>query len=268
LVPEALQEPFMQRALVAAAVAGFILPLTGCFIVPKRLSLLGDSSSHFVLASLALGSLLGLEGGYASYIAAVLGVFAALRLVRALGLGGDQALAILLSLSAAVASIAISRGGRVSLGPALFGSLLAVDPRDVAVGAIAALLTGLFILRNFGSALLYTLNEELARIRGVDVARYELLFAALTGLGVAVSVSLVGVLLVTALIVVPAVGSALLASSMRRAIALSILLGELSLTSGVLASYYLDVSPGAATVLFLLASLALAASLSRLGYRL
>lgn len=264
---EVFLQPFMQRAFVAAAVAGFILPFIGCFVVPKRLSLLGDSSSHFVLAAVALGALFGLSGVYVAYVSVVVGVFVALRLVRGLGLSGDQALAILLSLSAAVASLAISRGARVGLVSVLFGSLLAVGVEDVVAGFLVSVFAALFVFRNFGGVLLYTVSEELARVRGVNVGLYEVLFAVVTGLAVAVSVRVVGVLLVTALIVVPVMVGGLLVSSMRGAILVSVVLGEVALFVGVVLSYLLDVSPGAATVFVLLGALLVAFLLRRFGLR-
>ncbi|MEM4591470.1 MAG: metal ABC transporter permease [Nitrososphaerota archaeon] len=257
----------MQRAFLAALVAGFLLPFVGCFIVPKKLSLLGDSSSHFVLASLALGAFFGVSGVLAAYVAVVVGVFAALRLVRGLGLSGDQVLAILLSFSAAMASLAISRGARVSLGSVLFGSLLAVQVEDIVAGLLVAVFAFVFVVRNFGRVLLYTVSEELARIRGVNVSFYEVLFALVTGLAVAVSVRIVGVLLVTALIVVPVMAVGLLVSSMRRAILFSVVFGEASLLAGVVLSYLLDIAPGAATVFILIAVFAVSLLLSRSGLR-
>ncbi|MDW8073436.1 MAG: metal ABC transporter permease [Nitrososphaerota archaeon] len=257
----------MQRAFLAAAVAGFILPFVGNFIVPKKLSLLGDSSSHFVLASLALGALFGVSGMYVAYVAVVVGVFAALRLVRGLGLSGDQVLAILLSLSAAVASVAISRGARISLTSVLFGSILAVETRDILAGLIVSISALVFVFHNFGGVLLYTVSEELARIRGVNVGLYEFLFAVVTGLAVAVSVGVVGVLLVTALLVIPVMASGWIVSSMRRALLLSVIMGEVSLFCGVLLSYVFDISPGAATVFVLLGVMNASLLLSRLGLR-
>lgn len=258
----------MQRAFLAAAVAGFILPFVGSFVVPKKLSLLGDSSSHFVLAAVAVGALFGASGVFIAYVAVVVGVFAALRLVRGLGFSGDQVLAILLSLSAAVASVAISRGARISLTSILFGSILAVDVSDIFAGFLVSVFAAFFVFRNFGGVLLYTVSEELARIRGVNVLRYEVLFALVTGLAVAVSVRVVGVLLVTALLVIPVMVSGVLVSSMRRAVLLSVLLGEASLFSGVLLSYLLDISPGAATVFVLLGAMTASLLLSRLGLRI
>jgi zinc transport system permease protein len=258
----------MQRAFLAGLVAGFILPFVGCFIVPKRLSLLGDSSSHFVLASVALGALFGISGVYLAYVVVVVGVFVALRLVRGFGLSGDQVLAILLSLSAAIAAVAISRGARVSLGSVLFGSVLAVSIEDIVAGLLISAFALIFVLRNFGGVLLYAVSEELARIRGVNVGLYEALFALVTGLAVAVSVRVVGVLLVTALIVVPVMAGGVLVSSMRKAILFSVAFGEASLFFGLLLSYFLDISPGAATVFVLLGVLAISLFLTKLGLRL
>ncbi len=261
-------EPFMLMALAAAAVSGFLLPLVGGFIVPRRLSLLGDSSSHFAFAAIAVGALLGVSGVFLAYVFVIVGVFVVLRLVRVLGVSGDQALAVVLAFGAALASLAISRGARVSLGSVLFGSLLAVDVVDLSAGALVAVSAAVFIARNFGSLLLYTLSDELARARGVDTRLYEFLLAVVAGLAVAVSVRVAGVLLVTAVMVVPVMAASLLSTSFRRFLGLAVLFGELGLFLGVLLSFPLNMAPGASSVFVLLGILGVSAALHRAGLRI
>jgi len=264
---EVFQQAFMLRALAAAAIAGLALPLLGNFIVPKKLSLLGDSSSHFTFAALALGALLGFFNIILVYVMAVLAVLGTLKLVRSLRIAGDQALAVFLSIGAVTASIAISMGARLNLNAILFGSVLVVQLEDLVAGSAISLFTIAFAASRFGKMILYTVNEELARVMGVRVQFYEAMLAVMAGLAIVSGVKIAGVLLVTALLVLPTASTSLLATSMKKAILLSILLGEAALFTGVLSSFYLNIAPGASSVSILLVFFGFSLILSRLGLK-
>lgn len=265
---EAFQQPSMLRAFAAAAISGLLLPLLGNFLVPKKLSLLGDASSHFTFAALAIGALVGFVNIAIAYVMAVLAVLGILRLVRGLRLAGDQALAIFLSLGAAIAALAISVGARLNLSAILFGSVLVVQVEDLVGGLAVSIFTVVFTVARFGNVILYTVSDELARIRGVRVQLYEFLLALAAGLAIVSGVKIVGVLLITALLVIPAASTSLLASSLKRAIVASILIGELSLFLGVLSSFYLNIAPGALAVFILLSVFGASLVASRLGLRI
>ncbi len=265
---EVFQYNFMLRALAAAAIAGLVLPLVGNFIVPKKLSLLGDSSSHFIFAALALGALAGFVNIFMVYAMAVLAVLGTLKLVRSLKMPGDQALAVFLSLGAATASIAISMGARLNLNTVLFGSVLAVELEELTAGLAIAIFAIAFTAVKFGRILLYTVNEELARVMGVKIQFYEIMLAVMSGLAIVSGVKIAGVLLVTALLVLPTASTSFLATSMKKSILLSILLGEAALFIGVISSFYLNIAPGASSVSILLLFFGLAPLLSRLGLKI
>jgi zinc transport system permease protein len=137
---EPFQQPFMLRAFAAAILSGITLPLIGSFLVPKKLSLLGDASSHFTFAALAVAALAGLGLFMLPYIIPVLAVYGILKTMRVLKLSGDQALAIFLTLGAATASVALSLGARINLNAVLFGSLLLVQPEDLLASLVVALI--------------------------------------------------------------------------------------------------------------------------------
>ncbi len=262
------QQPFMLRALAASLIAGFLLPLLGNFLVPKKLSLLGDASSHFVFASLAVSTLIGVGGGFVAYPTAALAVFGMLQMIKRLGMAGDQALAILLSIGNATASLAITLGARINLNAVLFGSLLLVQLEDLLAGFVIAILTALFIFTRFRQVVMYTVNEELARIRGVPVNLYGMLLSVIAGLSIVSGVKIAGVLLVTALLVIPTVATSLISTSLKRAIIYSIIIGEISLFLGIVLSYYAATAPGASSVLILLAILVSMSFLSSKGVKL
>ncbi|MEM4303362.1 MAG: metal ABC transporter permease [Candidatus Caldarchaeum sp.] len=265
---DVFQQPFMARALAAGVIASFLLPLLGNFLIPKKLSLLGDASSHFVFASLAVSALVGLSSGVLSYPLAVIAVFGMLQMVKGLKMAGDQALAIFLALGGATASIAISSGARINLNAVLFGSVFLVELDDLLAGVAIASLTGFFIIKKFREIVIFTVNEELARVRGVPVKLYELLLAAVSGLSIVAGVKIAGILLVTALLVLPAVSISLVATSMKKAITLSIAIGESCMFAGIVSSYYTGMAPGASTVYILLAIFAMSGALMKMGIKI
>ncbi|MEM0440541.1 MAG: metal ABC transporter permease [Candidatus Caldarchaeum sp.] len=265
---ELLQLPFIQRSLTAAVIAGFLLPLIGNYIVPKKLSLLGDSSSHVAFAAMGVTALLGLGTDFLVYVLPALAIYITLQLTNRFKISGDQALAIMLTIAAAVASLSISFGARVNLSAVLFGSLLFVTVEDVLTSLSVAVATVSFVFINFGKTILYILNEELARIRGINVRLYQFFFAVVAGLSVVTGIKIAGVLLVTALIAVPTAAATLVSRSFRAALTTSIAVGMTATCSGVFLSYYTGVTPGAASVLILGTVLVISAVLRRLGLRI
>ncbi|MDW8084551.1 MAG: metal ABC transporter permease [Candidatus Caldarchaeum sp.] len=265
---EILQLPFMQRALAAGALAGFLLPLVGNYIVPKKLSLLGDASSHIAFAAIGVTTLFGFVTDLIVYLTPAVAIYAILIIINRLKIPGDQALAILLAVGASVASLTISFGARVNLNAVLFGSLLFVTDEDIITAAAVASATGLFISVNFGKTILYTVNEELARVKGVRIGYYQFFFAVVAGLSIVAGIKVAGVLLVTALVAVPTAASSLISSSFKKGIIASIIFGISSTTSGIIASYYLGITPGAASVIILVSILVVSVILWRLKIRI
>ncbi|MDJ0273337.1 MAG: metal ABC transporter permease [Candidatus Caldarchaeum sp.] len=249
---EALSQPFMQRAFGAAIVTGLLLPLIGNYLVPKRLSLVGDASSHAAFAVIALSSLLGFGATFLTYIAPVAAIYAILQLMRRFHVSGDQALATLLAVGGATASLAISLGARVNLNAILFGSIILVQLEDIIIGASVAAAVILFVAGNFGKTLVYTVSEELAKVRGVQVETYSLVFAVAAGLSIVTGIKIAGVLLVTALLAIPTMAASLISNSFKKSILLSMLFGATATTLGIFMSYFLDIAPGAASVMGLM----------------
>ncbi|MEM2034007.1 MAG: metal ABC transporter permease [Candidatus Caldarchaeum sp.] len=263
-----MSQPFMQRALGAAVVTGLLLPLIGNYLVPKRLSLLGDASSHAAFAVIALSSLLGFRETLLTYLAPVAAIYAILQLMRRFHVSGDQALAALLAVGGATASLAISLGARVNLNAVLFGSLLLVQVEDIILGVSVAAAVTLFVAGNFGKTLVYTVSEELAKVRGVQVGAYTFVFAVAAGLSIVTGIKIAGVLLVTALLAIPTMAASLISNSFKISILLSILFGTTATTLGVFISYYLALAPGASSVMVLMIFLILCLVLRSLRIRI
>jgi len=263
-MPEFLQYGFMQRALLVGVITALICPAIGVFLVPRRLSLVADSLAHVALAGVALALVLGVPpilGALGVTLAGAVGI----ERLRARGrLHGDAALAVFLSggFAVAVVLISLARGFNADLFALLFGSILTVSPSDVWLILALGLLVALVIGGLYPQLLAITLSEELARTSGIRVAALNLGLTVLTALTTVVAMRIVGVLLVSAMIVVPALTGFALARSFRGALQAAIGAALVSVVAGLVAAYYLGLAAGGAIVL---ASLALFGAASLRG---
>lgn len=265
MLPEFLEYAFMQRALVAGLVTALICPPIGVFLVPRRLSLMSDTLAHMALAGVALGLFLGISPVLGAFVATVLGAIGIERLRSRGALRGDAALAVFLSggFALAVVLISLARGFNADLFAVLFGSILTVSPEDIwvilALGGVVTATIGLFHRQLFA----ITLNEDLAHTSGVPVAALNLALALLTALTTVVAMRMVGVLLVSAMIVIPALAGFALGRSFRRATGWAVLVALVSVTVGLAAAFYLRLAAGGAIVLTALLLYALVSSIER-----
>ena len=256
----------MHRAFVAGAITALICPAIGVFLVPRRLSLIADTLAHVALAGVALGFLIGISPVIGALAVTLVGAVGIERLRARGALQGDAALAVFLSggFALAVVLISLTRGFNADLFAILFGSILTVSPTDVwlivALGAVVGATIGTF----YRQLLAITLNEDLARTSGVPVAGLNLLLTLLTALTTVVAMRMVGVLLVSAMIVIPTLTGFALARSFRQATVIAIVMALVSMTLGLIAAYYLRLAAGGAVVLTALIVFALAS----FGHRL
>ena len=255
---------FMQRALVAALLVGLVAPAVGVFLVQRRLALMGDGIGHVALTGVALGFLLGTAPVLTAVVVATIGAVV-IELVRQQGrTSGDVALALMFygGIAGGVLLIGLAPGGtNANLLSYLFGSLSSVSSSDVRL--IAALSAGLLLaLGVFGRQLFAVCHdEEYARVAGLPVRFLNLLLAVLAALTVTVAMRVVGLLLVSALMVVPVATAQQLVRGFRSTVVVSLCAGVLASVSGVLGSYYVNTAPGALIVVVALGGFALAALL-------
>ena len=261
---------FMQRALVAALLVGLTAPAVGVFLVQRRLALMGDGIGHVALTGVALGFLLGTAPVLTAIVVATLGAIV-IELVRQQGrTGGDVALALLFygGIAGGVLLIGLSPGGsNANLLSYLFGSLTSVAPSDVVVIAVlsGALLLTLAVVGPQMFAVCH--DEEYATVAGLRVRFLNLLLAVMAAVTVTVAMRVVGLLLVSALMVVPVATAQQLVRGFRATVVVSLVAGVLASTSGVLGSFYVDTAPGALIVVLALGGFALAALAGTLARR-
>jgi zinc transport system permease protein len=251
-----LSYEFMQRALIAAVIVGMISPLIGVFLVQRRLALLGDGMGHVAIAGVGLAFLTGTEPVITALFVSVLGALI-LELVRHKSrAAGDLALALIFYGGIAGGVLLTSlAGGRAStaLNQYLFGSLSTVSTQDfVALGAAAVVLV--IILLRYGSQIFaMSLDGETARVQGIRVTAMSVLLTSMAAVTVVVGMRTVGLLLVSAIMIVPVAAAQQLTHSFKTTGLLASAIGMLSATGGLTISFYVDVPPGPTIVLLALA---------------
>jgi zinc transport system permease protein len=250
-----LEYDFMRRALVAALLVGLAAPATGIFLVQRRLALIGDGLGHVAVTGVAVGLVLDRAPVFVALVTAVVGAVA-IELIRSRREAfAEVALAILFYGGIAGGVVLVTRapsGGR-SLNQYLFGSITTTSASDLIIFAVLALLV-LMITIALGPALFTASNdEEFARASGLPVMPLNITLAVLTALTVVISMRVVGVLLVSALMVVPVATAQLITRSFRATYLVGIVLGALVSVAGVIASYYLDTPSGGTIVLVAIA---------------
>lgn len=260
MILEMLSYTFMQRALVAAVLTGALCSLVAFFVVLKKLSFVGVGVSHSALGGVALGVITGVDpiltgGAFATLVAWAIGWVS-----RKGELSEDTAIGTFFSASMAlgVVLLGLARSYTADLMSFLFGNILAITEGDLWNLAIVAAAVAFFIGFFFKELLTMSFDEELARADGLPVG--FLYFGLLTAIAltVIVTVKAVGVVLSSALLVMPAAIAFELVKDYRRMLAISVGTGVLSSLLGLVISFYLDVASGA-TIVLCLAALFLAA---------
>ncbi|HEX4746248.1 MAG TPA: metal ABC transporter permease [Gaiellaceae bacterium] len=255
-----LESEFMRLALASGAIVGVLAPAVGFFLVQRRQSLTGDGIGHVAFAGVAAGILLDVSPVLMALAFAVLGGLL-IELLRSRGAtAGDQALAIVFYTGIALGVVLVARAGalNVDLFQYLFGSILTVTRGDLVTIALlgaVGLGTVAVLYRAFAAVVI---DEEGARVAGVPIGRLNVALAALTAVTVALSMRVVGILLVAALMVLPVSAAGRVAWSMRSTLVLSMAIGTGSALVGLTIAYYADLPAGGAIVLVASATYVLA----------
>jgi ABC-type Mn2+/Zn2+ transport system permease subunit len=245
-------EAYMLRALAAAALLAPACAFLGVFVTARKMSFFSDTIAHGALAGVALGVWLGIAELTVPMILFSLLVAAALVWIQEnTELMTDTIMALLLSGSVAVGIIVLSmlRGSQSQIHAYLFGDILAVGPRDVFFAGVLFLSVFAGTFWKLSEISLLAAHEELAWVCGVPVRLLNYLFIVALTVTVALSIRLLGIVLVTALIVVPPATARNISRNLRQQIILSIAAGLLSGICGIVVSAWLDVPCGPAIVL-------------------
>jgi zinc transport system permease protein len=244
-------DDFILRAVLAGLGVALVAGPLGSFIVWRRMAYFGDTLSHSALLGVALGILLGVNLSLAVLVLCMALALLLVALQRQRRLAGDTLLGILSqsALSLGLVALAFIETVRVDLMTYLFGDILAVTPGDLAwiYGGGAVVLVALAVL--WRPLLAITVHEELAQVEGINVGATRLAFMLLVALVIAVAMKVVGVLLITALLILPAAAARRFARTPEAMAMLAALTGALAVLGGVAASLRWDLPTGPAIVL-------------------
>jgi zinc transport system permease protein len=255
-----LGHDFMQRALLAALLTGLAAPAVGTYLVQRRLALMGDGIGHVALTGVALGLLTGWAPVWTAVAAATVGAVV-IEFVRARGrASADVALAMLFygGIAGGVLLTGLAGSTAATLNTYLFGSITTVSVTDLWV--IVALAAVVLVLCIGLQPQLFAVcqDEDYARVAGLRVRAYNVLIAVMAAVTVTVAMRTVGLLLVSALMVVPVATAQQITRGFRVTFTLALVLGVLPSLTGVVFSYYVDVAPGASIVVIALIGFGLA----------
>ncbi|MBT3151225.1 metal ABC transporter permease [Streptomyces sp. CHD11] len=254
---EILDYAFMQRALFAAVLVGITAPAVGIYLVQRRQALMGDGIGHVAMTGVGLGFLLSWSPVWMAALVAVLGAVL-MELVRWYArTRGDIALAMLFygGMAGGVMLINLAPGGSTgNLLSYLFGSLSTVSESDVTAICLLAAFVVLITVGLRRQLFAVSQDEEFARVTGLPVRFLNLLTAVTAAVTVTVAMRVVGLLLVSALMVVPVAAAQQLTRSFAATFAIAVAIGVSASIGGTVTSYYQDVPPGATIVLLTIAA--------------
>lgn len=249
MISDLITYPFMQRALAASVVVGILCSYTGCFVVMRRMAFFSDAIAHAAFAGIAAGMLLNIDFSISSVVVAILIAFFIAFLSEKTALSHDTAIGI--GFSAAIASgmmiIGMLEGYRGDLFAFLFGDILTISNKDILLLSGVGLIVLSTLVFFFKPLLQIAFNKELAKVEGINVRFFEYLIFFVIALVVTVSLKMVGIILVTSLLIVPAASAKNLASNIRQLFLFSIVFGVISGIAGLTASVYFN-SPSGPTI--------------------
>lgn len=246
-----LQYTFIQKAFLAGSFVAITCAVLGMFLVLRKMSLIGDGLSHVSFGAIALGIFFGFYPFYIAVPLVMIGAILIIKITEKTRIYGDAAIGIIsaVGIAGGVILASVSRGFNVDLFSYLFGNILAISTLEVILSIILSftvLLTIRFFYWDLFSA---TFDEEYAKTTGIRASTINTLLALLTAITVVLSIKVVGVMLVSALLIIPAVTALQIAKRFRSAMAYAITYALLSVLCGITISFFYDLPAGATIVI-------------------
>ena len=259
---EIISYSFMQRAFLAGAILSGILALLGVFVLLRRMSFFADGVAHASLAGVAVGVFFSISPLLVALVCSVIFGLLIYFLERRFDFASDTAIGILFTagMSIGVLVISVTPGYQPELFSFLFGSILSISEGDLVVMAVIVAVIAFFWLSNLQSLTLMALDEDSAKISGVKVGFLKPLSYVTLSVAVVLGVKVMGVLLVSALLILPVATAKFFAKSFKGFLIWSVILAEVNTFLGLVASYYFNLPSGptivvCGTIVFVLAAL-------------
>lgn len=257
----------MHRALISGVAIAILCSVIGLFLVLRRYSLFGDAIAHSSFGGIALGLMVGVYPLWTAYGVSLVSALIITRIKEKYDISGDASVAVLLSSGIAIGLviIGISGGFTIDIFSFLFGSILLVSVNDT---ILILSLTGIIlivVLLLYRQLLYSTFNEEQAKVSGIPVEKINYLIVFMAGITVVTSIQLVGVLLISALFVIPNVSAIMYGKGFKQTAIISMSFSIFSVVAGILISYIFDITPAGTIVLLSIGLLAMTMGIKSAG---
>lgn len=249
------QYDFIVKGLIAGIIIAIIAPVIGIFLVLRRYSLIADTLSHVSLAGVAIGLLFKINPLFTAIGATVASSAVIEKLRSSKKVYGESALALFLSgsLALAVVLIGLSHGFNSTLFNYLFGSVVTVNVSDIVTVLVLSLIV-LVTISTFYKELVYiAFDEESAQVSGIKVKLINMIFIILSAVTISLAIPIVGILLISALIVVPVITALQFKKSFIPTIFIAQIISIFAVILGIIISFYFNLAPGGTIVLVTLA---------------
>lgn len=247
---------YLRNAYIMGILIGIVAPIIGSYVVMKRLSLIVDGVSHVTLSGVSLGLMMN-KFGYAinpmyfGMIFALLGSFIIDKISNSFKKYKEIAIPITISFASAVTAIFISLSGGFStdLSQYLFGSILTTTKFEIYIMSITLFVILLGLKFNYYNFLSFTIDEDYCAFAGINTKNYKKIFTILIAVVVSICIKAVGMMLVSALVIIPIITASKFCKSFKQTLIFAIIFSELSVFSGLISSYYLNIPSGAMIVI-------------------
>ncbi|OIQ04459.1 MAG: ABC transporter [Candidatus Moranbacteria bacterium CG2_30_41_165] len=242
---------FIQKAFIAGGFVALTCATLGMFLVLRRMSLIGDGLSHVSFGAIALGLFFGVYPLYIAVPVVMIGSYFILKITEKAKVYGDAAIGIVsaVGISGGVILASLSKGFNVDLFSYLFGNILAISETEVIFSVTLSFLVLSMLYFFYWDLFSATFDEEYAKTTGIHTNFINILLTLLTAVTVVLSIKVVGVMLVSALLILPSVSALQIARGFKQALFLSILFSLLSVFFGIIFSFLFDIPAGATIVM-------------------
>lgn len=242
---------FFTNGILVATIAGALCGLLGVFVVLRGLSYIGHGLSHSVFGGAAASAVMGLNYFVGAGIWGVTSGIIIGRIARRRLIGADAAIGVVTTASFALGLALLNRYGQAkkSIEAVLFGSVLGVETVDIIAVSVVAILTAVLVFGLYRHLLFATFDPEVAQVSGIKVSWVEALLMGMLSLTILVTMRVIGTLLISALLVIPASVARMLTNSFSRMLWISPLVGATSAFIGMNLAYHLDTSASATIIL-------------------
>ena len=268
---EILSYGFIQRAMLAGTLIALLCSVLGVFLVLRRLSLIGDGLAHVTFGSTAIALALKFYSAMSLLVSAPIVMLASLGILKLSEKGrlsGDAAIGLVSALGISVGIILASVGGgyNVDLLSYLFGNILSIRSEEVVVAALLCAGVVLLLTLYYHELFAVSFSDELAKVSGIRTSFINSILVLLTALSVVLAMKLVGIMLISSLLIVPAAGALQLARGFKVCILLAALQGCSSVIIGIMISIMSNLPAGASIVMVNLLFFAIACLIRRVIY--